>query len=161
MLFALICLCFSASCLANNITATEDISDVLKFDNSSWNYDEQNDVYWQIGVVCCAAPETTQYESLGIYVPGDYMNAVANQDGTYTCTPNTENTVNGYTAETAPIVMPINTAGYSAQAAPVSYSYNGLSNYIEAGFIYVYAGCRGRSNGYEDGELTYSGGAPW
>lgn len=161
MLFALICLCFSASCLANNITATEDISDVLKFDNSSWNYDEQNDVYWQVGVVYCAAPETTQYESLGIYVPGDYMNAVANQDGTYTCTPNTENTVNGYTAETAPIVMPINTAGYSAQAAPVSYSYNGLSNYIEAGFIYVYAGCRGRSNGYEDGELTYSGGAPW
>lgn len=162
LLLTIICLCLPASCLANDITVTDSISDILNFDNSSWNYDEQNDGYWQIGVVYCAEPETTQYESLGIYVPGDYMNAVANQDGTYTCTPNTENTVNGYTSETAPIVMPVNTAGYSAQAAPISYSYNGLSNYIEAGFIYVYAGCRGRNNGYDDdGELTYNGGAPW
>lgn len=30
------------------------------------------------------------------------------------------------------------------------------------GFIYVYAGMRRRSNGYDDaGNLTYSGGAPW
>lgn len=61
-----------------------------------------------------------------------------------------------YTTETAPIVFQINTAGYTAQAAPKSYRYSGLSDYLDAGFIYVYAGCCGRNSG-ED----YTGGAPW
>ncbi len=99
---------------------------------------------------------------MGIYVPGAYMNGTANGDGTYTCTINTENKVNNYTAKTAPIVFPVNTPGYSAQAAPTSYSYNDISSYIKAGFIYVDAGMRGRVDGYdENGNLTYSGGAPW
>ena len=58
----------------------------LIFNNSAWNYDAQNNVYWQIGVVYCS----------------------------------------------------------------------------RAGFIYVYAGLRGRDNGYDsNGKLIYSGGAPW
>lgn len=136
--------------------------DALQFDNSAWNYDEENDVYWQIGVNYCSNPETTDYETMGIYVPGAYMISASNGDGTYTCTINTEAEVNGYTAETAPIVFPVNTAGYSAQAAPTSYSYSNVSDYIESGFIYVFAGMRGRSNGYDsEGNLEYSGGAPW
>jgi hypothetical protein len=99
---------------------------------------------------------------MGIYVPGVYMNGTTKGDGTYTCTINTENKVNNYTAKTAPIVFPVNTPGYSSQAAPTSYSYNDISSYIKAGFIYVDAGMRGRDNGYdENGNLTYSGGAPW
>lgn len=134
----------------------------LSFDNTKWNYDEENDVYWQINVNYCANPATTDYETMGIYVPGDYMNAKKNEDGTYTCTVNNENKINGYSAETAPIVFPVNTAGYSAQQAPTSYSYSGLSEYMEAGYIYVYAGMRGRNNGYDDSKnLEYSGGAPW
>ncbi|WP_099469363.1 subtype A tannase [Konateibacter massiliensis] len=134
----------------------------LTIDNSKWNYDSDNDVYWQIGVVYCATPETTDYETMGIYVPGAYMTATDNGDGTYTCVANTEGSVQGYTAETAPIVFPVNTAGYSAQAAPTSYSYDSISEYLEAGFVYVYAGMRGRDNGYDDSNnLTYSGGAPW
>jgi hypothetical protein len=134
----------------------------LTFNNSAWNYDKTNDVYWQIKVGYCSNPETTDYETMGIYVPGAYMNGIANGDGTYTCTINTENKVNNYTAKTAPIVFPVNTPGYSAQAAPTSYSYNDISSYIKAGFIYVNAGMRGRSNGYDaNGNLTYSGGAPW
>lgn len=136
--------------------------DALQFDNSAWNYDEENDVYWQIGVIYCSNPETTDYETMGIYVPGAYMISASNGDGTYTCTINTETEVNGYTAETAPIVFPVNTAGYSAQAAPTSYSYSNVSEYMESGFIYVFAGMRGRSNGYDsEGNLEYSGGAPW
>lgn len=134
----------------------------LTFDETAWNYDEENDVYWQMGVVYCSTPETSDYEALAIYVPGVYMNATDNGDDTYTCTINTEATINGYTAETAPIVFPVNTAGYSAQVAETSYNYNSTSSYLEVGFIYVYAGMRGRSNGYdEDGNLIYSGGAPW
>ena len=52
--------------------------------------------------------------------------------------------------------MPINTAGYSAQKGPTSYSYSGLSDYLKAGLIYVYAGCRGRHEGE-----SYNSGAPW
>ena len=131
-------------------------NEALTFDSAAWNYDADNDVYWQIAVQYCSDPETTDYETMGIYVPGAYFDAEANSDGTYTCTVNTSGTVSGYTAETAPIVFPVNTAGYSAQAAPTSYSYSGLSDYLDAGFIYVYAGMRGRNNGD-----TYSGGAPW
>lgn len=134
----------------------------LDFDSTKWNYDEENDLYWQIGVVYCTRPATTDYESLGIYVPGKYMKGTENADGTYTCEISEEGNVNGYTAETAPIVLPVNTGGYSAQQAPSSYNSQGLSDYIKAGFVYVYAGCRGRDNGYDDnGKLIYSGGAPW
>lgn len=134
----------------------------LTIDNKAWNYDAENNVYWQIGISYASQPETTDYETMAIYVPGAYMSATANGDGTYTCTINEEATINGYTAQTAPIVFPVNTAGYSAQKAATEYSYNGLSSYMDAGFIYVYAGLRGRNNGYDDsGNLTYSGGAPW
>lgn len=153
-------------------SADDSIKDLLKnykqddksltFDNSAWNYDKDNNVYWQIGIGYCSKPETTDYETMAIYVPGTYMNATSNGNGTYTCAINTSAKINGYTAETAPIVFPVNTAGYSAQAAAKSYSYSGLSSYANAGFIYVYAGLRGRDNGYDsNGKLTYSGGAPW
>jgi hypothetical protein len=134
----------------------------LAFNNAAWNYDETNNVYWQIGVVYCTNPETTDYESLGIYVPGAYVDAAANGDGTYTLTVNKNGTVNGYTANTAPIVFPVNTPGYSQMAAPTSYNYQEVASYLEAGFIYVYAGMRGKENGYDSSNnLTYSGGAPW
>lgn len=134
----------------------------LTFDNSKWNYDADNDVYWQINVGYCSDPETTDYETLGIYVPGSYMTGTKNSDGTYTCTINSEGKVGNYTASTAPIVFPVNTAGYAAQPAPTEYSYDGLSDYLNAGFVYVYAGMRGKENGYDsNNDLTYSGGAPW
>lgn len=137
-------------------------AEALTFDNAAWNYDADNDVYWQIGVQYAATPETTDYETLGIYVPGVYMTATANGDGTYTAAINEAGTVNGFTAKTAPIVFPVNTGGYAAQKAPTAYSYDGLSSYLSAGFIYVYAGARGKENGYDaSGNLIYSGGAPW
>lgn len=134
----------------------------LTFSDTAWNYDAENDVYWQIQVGYCSMPAASEYETMGIYVPGSYMDGKENDDGTYTCTINAEKSVNGYTAGTAPIVFPINTAGYSAQKAPSAYSYEGLADYLKAGYIYVYAGMRGRNNGYDDaGNLSYSGGAPW
>lgn len=134
----------------------------LAFNNAAWHYDAENDVYWQIGVSYAAKPATTDYETLGIYVPGAYLTATDNDDGTYTATPNEQGTLNGFSAATAPIVFPVNTGGYAAQKAPTEYTYDGLSSYLKAGFIYVYAGVRGRANGYDDSKnLIYSGGAPW
>lgn len=136
--------------------------DALSLNPAAWNYDSENDVYWQLGIAYCSRPAAVEYETMGIYVPGAYMKGEANGDGTYTCTRNPQGSVKGYTAETAPVVFPVNTAGYSAQAAPSSYDYNSISSYLDAGFVYVYAGMRGRNNGYdENGGLDYSGGAPW
>jgi hypothetical protein len=134
----------------------------LHFDNTAWQFNADDQVYWQVGVVYCATPAAaTRYESLGIFVPAAYMSAVDNGDGTYTCTLNSGGSVNGYTAETAPVVIPVNTPGYSAMEAPTGYV-NGVSSYTQAGFVYVGAGARGRANGYdESGNLVYDGGSPW
>jgi hypothetical protein len=152
----------SATEAAADAAKDDAYADALTFNNSAWNYDADNDVYWQIGIQYAAKPETTDYETLGIYVPGAYMTATANGDGTYTATINEQATINGFTAATAPIVFPVNTPGYSTQQAPTGYSYDEVSSYLKAGFIYVYPGLRGRDNGYDaSGNLIYSGGAPW
>lgn len=133
----------------------------LALDSAAWNYDSDNDVYWQLGLQYCETPAAEDYETLGIFVPGSYFTAEDNGDGTFTCTIG-EGSVSGFTAQTAPIVMPVNTAGYSAQEPPSQYDYQSISEFIGAGFVYVYAGCRGRDNGYDDeGNLIFSGGAPW
>lgn len=146
----------TSSSSTTSITGSTGTSD-LAIDMSAWSYDSDNKIYYQIGVPYCSAPATTDYESMGIYVPAAYLTGKKNSDGsTYTCTVNTSKKKGGFTADTAPIVMPINTAGYSAQQAPSEYSADGITDYTDAGFIYVFAGCRGRENG--DG---YAGGAPW
>jgi len=131
-----------------SIVANESVT----FDSSAWQYNSSSDVYYQTGVVYCDDPYDTTYETFGIYVPGAYMNTTSNGDGTYTLVSFTTATVGNYTASTAPIVIPINTAGYSAQAAPTGFS-SGVTTYTSAGIIYLYAGCRGRD--------TTDGGAPW
>lgn len=114
--------------------------------NGLWSYNSSSDVYYIVGLFYCASPADEDYEQMGIYVPGAYMNATSNGDGTYTCTLNTSGTVNGYTASTAPIVFPVNTSGYSAQSAPSGYS-STVANYTAKGFVYLWAGCRGRDHG--------------
>lgn len=135
----------------------------VPLDKAAWHYDSDNDIYYQIGAVYCAKPQASDYESCAIYVPGAYMDAKANSDGsTYTCTPKKDGKVGDFTAGTAPIVMPINTGGYAAQAAPTSYDATGLDTYMKAGLVYVYSGCRGKNNGTDSsGNVSYPGGAPW
>ncbi len=79
---------------------------------------------------------------MGIYVPSAYL--TKNSDGTYSI--NSSGTCNGYTASTAPIVVPVNTSGYSAQSAPSGTS-STAETYTDKGFIYLWPGCRGRDHG--------------
>ncbi len=126
-------------------TAQASEAAALRFDSSNWNYNEEDQVYWKVGVQYCEKPASLTYETLGIYVPAAYLNGEENGDGTYTCTVKEDAEVNGYTAANAPIVMPINTPGYAAQLAPAEYT-SGLASYLDQGFIYVIAGCRGRQS---------------
>ena len=118
---------------------------LTKIDHTAWKYQEEDDVYYQIGIVYCETPVDTSYETLSVFVPGAYMTGTDNGDGTYTCEWNLDGEINGYTADTAPIVMPINTPGYSAQASLTAYT--SVTEYTEEGFVYVHAGCRGRDAG--------------
>ena len=121
------------------------VTNLPKVDPTAWQYSADDDVYYQIGISYCETPADTAYETLAIFVPGAYMTATENGDGTYTCEINPDAVVGAYTAETAPIVMPINTPGYSAMAALTSYA--SFTSYTDEGFVYVHAGCRGRDAG--------------
>ena len=116
-----------------------------QIDNTKWLYNSDDDVYYQLGIVYCETPADADQEQLSVIVPGAYMTAQDNGDGTYTCEMNTDATINGYTALTAPIVFPVNTPGYSAQSPMTEYT--SVKDYTDAGFVYVHAGCRGRDEG--------------
>jgi len=124
--------------------------DLEKLDSTKWLYNSSEDVYYQTGVSYCSTPLDESYETLGIFVPGAYMDATSNGDGTYTCEVNEDASVNGYTASTAPIVFPVNTPGHKAQDAPDGFVKN-CSTYTDEGYIYVVAGCRGKDAGVPAG----------
>ena len=129
----------------------------LTLDSAAWRYDATGDVYYQLGLSYAATPQASDYETLGIYVPGAYFTGTDNGNGTYTATVNGSGAVGSFTAATAPTVLPVNTPGYSAQKPPTEYSYDTIKAYMEAGFIYVHAGLRGKDSNSQ----TYSGNAPW
>ena len=114
--------------------------------NGLWQYNTGSDVYYIVGLYYCASPTDQTYEQMGIFVPGAYMTATANGNGTYTCTINSTATVNSYTSSTAPIVVPVNTPGYSPQSPPSGYS-SSVEKYTSKGFIYLWPGCRGKTHG--------------
>lgn len=132
----------------------------LIFDNAAWQYDEINDIYWQVGVVYVSNPASLDYETLGIYVPGAYLEATANGDGTYTASVKSDAQVGQFTAATAPYVLPVNTPGYNASQAP-SWLADGIASYTQAGMIYLQPGIRGRDNTTDSQGQEVVGGAPW
>lgn len=133
--------------------STKVITNLEQIDNTKWLYNEEDNVYYQIGIQYCENPADLNYETLAVYVPGEYMDATDNGDGTYTCEINYDNTAgsSNYTAATAPIALPVNTPGYAAMDAPTEYDsnfgYGSVSDYTSEGFILVVAGCRGRDAG--------------
>lgn len=132
----------------------------LTFDNAAWQYDEANDIYWQVGVVYVANPASLDYETLGIYVPGAYLEATANGDGTYTASVKADAQVGQFTAATAPYVLPVNTPGFNDSQAP-TWLADGIASYTQAGMIYLQPGIRGRDNTTDSQGQEVVGGAPW
>jgi len=77
-------------------------------------------VYYQIGVYYYTNQVTTWYQSLSIYVTEEYMTCTSSS-GAYTCTISTSGVKGSYSASNAPLVIPVNTSGYSAMKSPTSY----------------------------------------
>lgn len=159
LLVAFCCTCISQGTLVAGHPAN---TYSLAFDRSIWHYDADHDVYWQLGITYCSDAESPQYESFGIYVPGSYMTGTKNDDGTYTCRIARRTASSGYTSQTAPVVMPLNSMGSSGQASPVSYNYDDVSDYLQAGYVCVLAGYRGTSNASDASERASDDvGSPW
>ena len=137
---------FFVQCAKHNKNDVSSSNTTSSTFNGKWQYNSSANVYYIVGLSYCSKPADATYEQMGIFVPAAFMNATANSDGTYTCTINSTATVNGYTASKAPIVVPVNTPGYSAQSPPSGYS-NDVATFTSEGFIYLWPGCRGSTQG--------------
>ncbi|WP_432628266.1 subtype B tannase [Brotaphodocola sp.] len=136
------------------MSETPDLSELLTGSmnladyQDKWVYYEEYGCYGLEYVVYCENPADPVKECMNIYVPEAYMNS----DGTI----NLEGTVNGYTAETAPIIYKNGIGGY-AQADASKMSEKNRS-YIDQGYIFVSPASRGKETQAEDG--TYIGKSP-
>ena len=136
----------AVSASAKGITEKGD----LALDNAAWQYDGVNDVYYQLSIDYSSSPESADYEQLNIYVPGKYMVASPNSGGKYTVHSFTDVVVNGFTADTAPIMLPMDTSGHRANLPRPTYLYADASNFVSKGLIYVDIGVRGKGASDED-----------
>ena len=85
---------------------------------------------------------------MNIYVPAAYMNA----DGTI----NETGEINGYTAQSAPIIYKNGVGGYAeADASKIS---DKTKEYLEQGYVFVSPASRGKETQSEDG--SYIGKSP-
>lgn len=134
----------------SQLSSGEIKTNLSQVDMSKWQYNADTDIYYQIGLSYCETPADTSYETMGFFIPGAYFDAKDNGDGTYTCTVNTTAKVGSYTAETAPVVIPVNTMGYMAQNPPTDYD-SSVESYCAEGMVYAFAGCRGRDAGAPTG----------
>lgn len=138
---------------ASTLSTGEVSTDLSRIDMTKWSYNSDDDVYYQIGIRYAENSPDESYDSLAVFVPGAYFEATDNGDGTFTCAISGDAEVSGYTAETAPIVFPVNTPGYSAQEELTDYT--DVSEYTDAGFIYVHVGARGRDAGAPAGVTDF------
>lgn len=111
-----------------------------------WRKDERTGVKWCVGVPYCDRPVDRAYQTLGILVPAELANYPA-------------------AAHEAPVVMPVVTDGYAAMASPSERDVPGLIEqarpFLEAGMIYVRAGCRGWEHGAPAGVVDLKAAVRW
>ena len=129
-----------------------------KIDMSKWLYNEEDSLYYQLGITYCNEPIDLNYQQLAIFIPKQYMNCDAsdkiNEVQYYKCKINNElnNTINNITfnSKNAPFVFQIETPGYAAAESMKEYPKTGYispKDYTKNGIIYFYPGCRGREHG--------------
>ena len=138
----------SSGTSAAGTTSASNNATELSMDGKGWSYDETNNAYYILGLTYCSKPQATDYETLSLIVPGASVDATDNGDGTYSLKPK---------QTTAAVVMPLNTPGYAAQKPMTEYSWDTVSEYIEAGLVYAHAGVRGKDSMTD----AYVGNAPW
>ena len=135
-----------SGCPASKPDKAQAVPSLPKIDMTTWSYNADDDVYYQTGISYAATPLDSDYESMGIFVPGAYFSGSDNGNGTFTVTVNKNGKSGGFKAANAPTVILVETPGYSACNPPSGYV-SSVKDFTDAGFIYIYPGCRGRNHG--------------
>ena len=125
-----------------------------KISMTDWLYNAEKNVYYKTGISYAASPLAPEYESLGIFVPGNYFTAKKQKNGNYTVKINSKGKAGNWTGKNAPYVMPVETPGYMALNPPKEFS-DTVTAYTDAGFIFVWAGARGREQGAPAGVTDF------
>ncbi len=127
------------------------------FDMSKWNYDEKNNVYYQLNIDYCEKSKLNENEKFDIYVPGEYLIGKKNNDGMYKCEINTKGQKAGYNVESAPMIISIEAEESIEQRTHKKYNYEEISDYINEGYIYIWPGMRGlKENQKAESDEEYS-----
>ena len=112
-----------------------------------WNYDEENNIYYQMGVKYCKNSINEKNEVFEIYVPGEYFIGEKNEDGTYKCTINEKGSKSIFIVENAPTIISIESNEENEQKPHEEYNPEYFSKYTDAGYIYIWPAFRGIEEG--------------
>ena len=113
------------------------------FDMNNWNYDEINNVYYQLNVDYCEKSKINENQKFDIYVPGEYLIGKKSYNEKYKCEISTKNEKSGYNAKSAPMIISIQSEESTEQKTHTEYDFEEISNYINEGYIYIWPGTRG------------------
>lgn len=112
----------------------------------AWIFDKKHNCWCLEDILYTEKATTPKFQRLSIFVPEPYMK----NDGAI----NQKGEMNGYTAETAPVIFENNSAGYMQMPhvwldGPRCYA----KQYLDHGFVYVTCGNRGSESTDADGKL--------
>ena len=104
-----------------------------------WVYLKEQDCYFMERVPYCLCPEAPEQQCMNIYVPAVFLTG----EGKLT----EKAHENGFTASTVPVIFENGLAGYmEAEPFDLEDGRSGAKDFLQAGFVYVSCGCRGRSS---------------
>lgn len=115
----------SGESAASGESAVSEADEALAISEPAWELSADGSYYALTGVQYCTNVVNATYQFMNIYVPAAYV------DG---------GECNGYTAETAPIIIENNCMGWNS-SAPSSAN----TTYLAEGFVYVSVGARSRN----------------
>ena len=135
LLSILLCLCMLASLFtvsafasgepASAKPASGEAADALVLTDPAWEASADGSYYQLKNVVYCTNVVNATYQYMNIYVPAAYLEG---------------GEVNGYTADTAPIILENDCMGWNSSTPG-----NANTNYLAEGFVFISCGARSRN----------------
>ncbi|MBR1600483.1 MAG: hypothetical protein IJ677_02770, partial [Alphaproteobacteria bacterium] len=124
---------------------TEQEKYTASVDMNKWQYNAQDGVFYQTGIVYTQIPANLKYQKMALFVPEKYMTCIKKTDTFFSCKKNVSEYIGKYNADKAPILFEINSPDFAATSALSEYK--NYSKYIKAGIVYVHIGFRGIESG--------------
>ena len=113
------------------------------FDMNNWSYDKKNNIYYQMGIYYCENSLNEENEVFEIYVPGEFLKGEKGNNEKYKCTINKNGVKSKYIAETAPIVLDIESKDCIEQKPHETYNFENVTKFTNEGYIYIWPCYRG------------------